>query len=112
MLLNGVAAGLVFLPATSAVLADVAPEHAGSASGLLQTFQQLGGAIGLAVIVSVYAAGAVPGRFLPGAEHAFLTSALFALTAFAVAVLATLRLHRTTATATAPAEAHDVAEAA
>ena len=45
----------------------VEPEHAGSASGLLQTFQQLGGAIGLAVIVSVYAAGAVPGQFLPGA---------------------------------------------
>jgi predicted MFS family arabinose efflux permease len=75
MVLNGIAAGLVFLPATSGVLAGVAPEHAGSASGLLQTFQQLGGAIGLAVIVSVYAAGAVPGRFLPGADHAFLTSA-------------------------------------
>ncbi|MFI2707253.1 MFS transporter, partial [Nocardioides sp. CER28] len=60
-LLNGVSAGLVFMPITSLVLTDVEPEHAGSVSGLLQTMQQLGGAIGLAVIASVYAANAVPG---------------------------------------------------
>jgi sugar phosphate permease len=78
------------------VLTGVAPEHAGSASGLLQTFQQLGGAIGLAVIVSVYAAGAEPGQFLPGADHAFLTSAIFALTALLVAVLAVTRVRRRT----------------
>ena len=75
MLLNGLSAGLVFMPMTATVLAGVEPEHAGSASGLLQTMQQLGAAIGLAVIVSVYAAGAVPGEFVPGARAAFLTSA-------------------------------------
>ncbi|MCW2819554.1 MAG: transporter, partial [Marmoricola sp.] len=32
------------------------------------------GAVGLAVIASVYAAGAVPGQFLPGLTAAFLTS--------------------------------------
>jgi predicted MFS family arabinose efflux permease len=104
MLLNGLSAGLVFLPATSAVLTGVAPQHAGTASGLLQTFQQLGGAIGLAVIVSVYAAGAVPGRFLPGAEHAYLTSAAFAATALAVAVLAAVRRPRTTSAVPAAAD--------
>jgi EmrB/QacA subfamily drug resistance transporter len=87
LLLNGLSAGLVFMPITATVLAGVEPEHAGSASGLLQTFQQLGGAIGLAVIVSVYAAGSVPGQFLPGARAAFLTSAGFAATAFGVALL-------------------------
>ena len=61
MLLNGLSAGLMFMPITSIVLGGVEPEHAGAASGLLQTFQQLGGAVGLAVIVSVYAAGSVPG---------------------------------------------------
>ena len=111
MLLNGLSAGLVFMPATSAVLAGVAPEHAGSVSGLLQTFQQLGGAIGLAVIVSVYAAGAQPGRFLPGADHAFQTSALFALTALAVAVLGVVRRRRT-APAASGHEASELAEAA
>ena len=53
------------MPAASLVMGGVDPQHAGSASGLLQTVQQLGGAIGLAVVVSVYAAGAVPGQFVP-----------------------------------------------
>ena len=78
MLLNGLSAGLVFMPVTSIVLGGVEPEHAGAASGLLQTIQQLGGAVGLAVIVSVYAAGAVPGSSSPAPGHAFLTSATFA----------------------------------
>jgi hypothetical protein len=52
------------------------------------TTQQLGGAIGLAVVVSVYAAGAVPGAFVPGAHAAFLTTAAFTLLAFIVTVLA------------------------
>ena len=42
------------------------------------------------MIVSVYAAGAVPGEFLPGARGAFLTSATFAV----LALLATLALIR------------------
>lgn len=94
MLINGVSAGLAFMPITVLILSDVEPEHAGSASGLLQTFQQLGGAIGLAVIVSVYAAGSVPGEFLPGARAAFLTSASFAAIAFAVAAWLHLRGRR------------------
>jgi EmrB/QacA subfamily drug resistance transporter len=98
MLLNGLAAGLVFMPVTTTILAGVAPEHAGSASGLLQTFQQLGGAIGLAVIVSVYAAGAEPGRFLPGAQAAFLTSSAFALLAL-IAAVALVRKRREPAVA-------------
>jgi predicted MFS family arabinose efflux permease len=88
LLLNGIAAGLTFMPAASLVVGGVKPEHAGSASGLLQTIQQLGGAVGLAVVVSVYAAGAVPGAFVPGAHAAFLTTAAFALLAFIVTVLA------------------------
>lgn len=87
-LLNGLSAGLVFMPITSLVLSDVEHEHAGSVSGLLQTMQQLGGAIGLAVIASVYAANAVPGEFVPGVREAFLTSAALA----ALAVLASLTL--------------------
>ena len=113
MLLNGFAAGLVFMPATAGVLAGVAPEHAGSASGLLQTFQQLGGAIGLAVIVSVYAAGATPGRFLPGVGNAYLTSAGFATLALVVALLtATVRRRRTTLDAAVAEEPPGLVEAA
>ncbi|MXG90096.1 MFS transporter [Nocardioides flavescens] len=89
MLLNGVSAGLVFMPVTSTVLGGVEPEHAGAASGLLQTFQQLGGAVGLAVIVSVFAAHTGSGAstsFLDGAHAAFLASATLA----ALALVATL----------------------
>ena len=91
MLLNGFSAGLSFMPITATVLADVDPVHAGSASGLLQTAQQLGGAIGLAVIASVYAAGAEPGQFVPGLTPAFLTSAGMLTGACLIAVVALRR---------------------
>lgn len=86
LLLNGVFAGLTFTPAAALVVGEVGPEHAGAASGLLQTTQQLGGAIGLAVIVSVYAAGTVPGAFVPGVRTAFTAAA--ALTVVACLVIA------------------------
>jgi EmrB/QacA subfamily drug resistance transporter len=104
MLVNGVSAALLFMPVTAIVLGGVEPEHAGAASGLLQTFQQLGGAVGLAVIVSVYAAGSVPGEFLPGARAAFLTSATMAALAGVVSVAALARRR----TAEAPEPAGDV----
>jgi len=55
--------------------------------------------VGVAAIVSVYATGAVPGQFVPGAEAAFLTSAVFSLAAFVVATTG-LRTRRTPAPAT------------
>ncbi|GAB3198922.1 MFS transporter [Nocardioides hungaricus] len=84
MTLAGIASALIFMPVTVTVLSGVEPEHAGSASGLLQTTQQLGGAVGVAVIVSVYAAGAEPGQLVPGMSAAFLTSATFAALALLV----------------------------
>ncbi len=88
MLIAGLGGALCFMPITATVLAGVEPEHAGGASGMLQTTQQLGSAVGVAVIVSVYAAGAVPGEFLPGAQAAFLTSAVFSAVAAGIAATA------------------------
>jgi len=85
LVLNGVSAALVFMPVTVVVLGGVDRSQAGTVSGLLQTAQQLGGAVGLAAIVSVYASQAVPGQFVPGVEPAFLTSATFTLVALLVA---------------------------
>ena len=87
LVLNGVSAALVFMPVTVVVLGGVDRAQAGTVSGLLQTAQQLGGAVGLAAIVSVYASRAVPGQFVPGVEPAFLTSASFTLVALLVAAL-------------------------
>jgi len=103
MLLNGLAAGLVFMPVTSTVLSGVEPEHAGSASGLLQTTQQLGGAVGVAVIVSVYAAGAVPGQVVPGLQGAFWTAAILGTVGFSTALgLAAAGRRRAASTAVLP----------
>ena len=109
MVIAGLATGFVFMPVTATVLGGVEPEHAGSASGLLQTTQQLGSAVGVAAIVSVYAAGAVPGEFVPGVRAAFLTSAAFAGLAFLVAT-AVLRPRREPALVTElePAAAAEV----
>ncbi|MGO4600219.1 MFS transporter [Terrabacter sp. 2RAF25] len=103
LVLNGVSAALVFMPVTVVVLGGVERSQAGTVSGLLQTAQQLGGAVGLAAIVSVYASQSVPGQFVPGVEPAFFTSASFALVALLVAVVV-LRPRRAAGPTVAPAE--------
>ena len=55
LLLLGLGMGSSFMPITVLALDGVEPEHTGSASGLLQTMQQLGGAVGLAVVASAFA---------------------------------------------------------
>ncbi len=65
--------------------------------------QQLGGAVGLAVIVSVYASGAVPGEVVPGAEAAFLTSMAFAVTAFVISMVVMRSPRRAAVPVSAPA---------
>ncbi len=55
MILVGAGQGLVFAPLTSAGLARVVGADAGAASGLVNTFHQLGMALGLGVLVTVSA---------------------------------------------------------
>ncbi|MFW0788790.1 MFS transporter [Gordonia sp. CPCC 205333] len=90
MVLNGLSAGLAFMPTTVIVLSKVDPEHAGSASGLLQTMQQLGGAVGLAIIVSVYTSHGVAGQVVPGLSQGFTTSAIMCGVAVAIALVGTV----------------------
>ena len=52
-LLVGVGLALAFIPVSIAALAGVPPRLAGVASGLLNTSQQIGGAIGTAIVSSV-----------------------------------------------------------
>jgi MFS family permease len=47
-----------FVPVTIAALAQVAPEEAGLASGLINTNQQIGGAIGVAVSSTIFISSA------------------------------------------------------
>ncbi|MER7751105.1 MFS transporter [Kitasatospora sp. NPDC097643] len=54
LFVDGLGMGLVIAPVTSVVLAGVEPSLAGSAAGVLATVQQVGGALGVALIGLVY----------------------------------------------------------
>jgi EmrB/QacA subfamily drug resistance transporter len=54
MLLLGAGMGIVFVPLTTASLTGVRPEDSGAASSMVNVMQQVGGAVGLAVLVAVY----------------------------------------------------------
>ena len=53
--LLGIGIGMAFTPLTAAGIAGVAPGDAGAASGLLNVAQQLGGSLGLGILVTVFA---------------------------------------------------------
>lgn len=54
MILGGAGMGLVFAPTTAVVLASVRPEEAGKASGANNTVREVGGALGTAVLTTVF----------------------------------------------------------
>jgi MFS family permease len=54
MVLIGAGMGAVFVPLTTASLAGVRPEDSGSASSMVNVMQQVGGSLGLAVLVAVF----------------------------------------------------------
>jgi predicted MFS family arabinose efflux permease len=56
MVLIGIGQGGALGPLTAAGIAGVAPEDAGAASGLVNVAHQLGGSLGLGVLVTVFAA--------------------------------------------------------
>jgi EmrB/QacA subfamily drug resistance transporter len=81
LVIVGAGMGLVMAPMSAIVLAGVAPHNAASAAGVLSTAQQVGGALGVAIIGIVFydAIGSHPVPHTFG--HAF-TESLFPLMAF------------------------------
>ncbi len=86
-MLVGLGLGLSFTGATIAATSGVPPERQGLASGLLTTAQQVGGALGLAVLVSV-ASVRTGGAADPSSASAL--TAGFSAAFFGAAVLAAL----------------------
>jgi EmrB/QacA subfamily drug resistance transporter len=87
----GIGIGIAFAPLTTAGIAGVAPGDAGAASGLLNVSQQLGGSLGLAILITLFAAaqsGAASsgGQELAHAVSVALTGAVVFL-ALALAVV-------------------------
>lgn len=64
LVVMGVGMGLIVAPLTDAVLSGVPREHSGSASGLINTVQQMGNALGLG-LVSVVFFGQIGDRLTP-----------------------------------------------
>jgi len=109
LLLLGLGMGCSFVPLTMTAVNGVAPHETGLASALLNTGQQVGGAIGLAAFGTVFAHAAADraselgrggataaGRadiFVAGQQHAFEAAIVVALLAL-VASLALIRVNK------------------
>ncbi len=93
MVLIGAGQGLAFAPLTSAGIAGAGASDAGAASGLVNTFHQLGMALGLSVLVAVSASsghGRTPAAALTAHVHTALTAGTVLLGACLLAVLGLL----------------------
>jgi EmrB/QacA subfamily drug resistance transporter len=69
----GAGMALVFAPAANAVLSSVRPQEAGQASGATNTFREIGGALGVSVLSTVFAGAgsyATPQAFADGMTQA------------------------------------------
>ncbi|MEZ0069208.1 EmrB/QacA subfamily drug resistance transporter [Streptacidiphilus sp. MAP12-20] len=94
----GYGMGCIFVPVMLTSVSGVAPQEAGAATGLLNTTQQVGGSLGLAILVTVFATAqrnqlkagaghANPNQaFVHGMTSAFEVAIAFTLLAFLMAV--------------------------
>jgi len=96
MLVLGTGLGLSFVPITIAATNGVAGRDSGLASGLLNTTQQVGGSLGLAILSSVstsrftsalHAGSSVPAALTHGFKGAFTVAAVLCGIGVAVALL-------------------------
>jgi len=92
MLLMGFGMGMAFSPLNVIIMGSVPAADAGAAGGALQTVQQIGGSLGLAILVTVFgtatrhATGSSHHVLLTGMTDAFAVSTLIASLSFLVAL--------------------------
>ncbi len=90
--LGGIGLGLLVVPLVDVALATVAPADAGAASGTYGTVQQVGAAIGVAVIGVVFFGVAGANFTAAGLEDALTAGAWVSVAGFALCALTTLGL--------------------
>lgn len=100
----GIGLGVLVVPLLDVALATVPVNDAGSASGALTTFQQVGAALGVAVVGTVFF-DTISAELDPASlREAFLTAAWVTIIAACVAVLASFFLPTITAVRARTAE--------
>ncbi|HUC20077.1 MAG TPA: hypothetical protein VMR98_01115, partial [Candidatus Polarisedimenticolaceae bacterium] len=95
MLLMPIGVGMTFMPVIAAATSGVAAEDSGLASGLINTSQQMGGALGLAALSGVAALVTAAAAFhstpvealVHGYDRAFLVGVVFMVAASIVAAV-------------------------
>lgn len=93
MLLMGFGMGLAFSPLNVIIMSTVPTADAGAAGGALQTVQQTGGTLGLAILVTVFGTatrdvtGSAHEVLVTGMTAAFTASTVIAALTFAVALI-------------------------
>jgi EmrB/QacA subfamily drug resistance transporter len=85
MILMGLGGGMAFTPLNVIIMGTVPPADAGAAGGALQTMQQIGSTLGLAILVTI---GGQAARGTTGSD-AVVTAATAAFTASSIIVLLT-----------------------
>jgi EmrB/QacA subfamily drug resistance transporter len=94
LVLFGLGGGMLYMPLSSIVLAGVPHDDAGAASGAMQMVQQVGAALGIAVLVSVFGSAlrsseqVTPVAFASAASQAYLAGVGFAAVALLLTVFA------------------------
>jgi MFS family permease len=104
-LVIGVGLGLAFVAITIASTAGVPDDRAGLAGGLINTTQQIGGAIGLAIITTVAASHASVVQTAAAVDGGFRAGLLVAAAIAAAATIAAMWFPRRQGSAAAVAEA-------
>jgi EmrB/QacA subfamily drug resistance transporter len=123
MLLLGAGMGLTFVPLTVASLHNVRPEDSGAAASMVNVTQQVGGALGLAILVTVFGHASrvamrhpIPGDgpvaeahqvLAHGMASSFTVAAIFDVCALIV-IIVVIRLRQAPAALSTPGEPADV----
>jgi len=113
MVLIGIGQGLSLAPLTVSGVAGVQPIDAGAASGLVNVAHQLGGSLGLAALVAVFAwaskGTAGHAAFVTGTHSAFIAGAVLCAIALLVVLSAVVRgASGSAANPTVPVDATDI----
>jgi MFS family permease len=94
LVLFGAGAGMIFIPLVGRAISGVPPEDSGAASGMLNVVQQVGGALGLGILVTIFGTASrnststVPREVLVDGVHAaFVGSLVYAAVSLVMIVV-------------------------